>query len=253
MDSNEIVTHMARILKGVVSAEEKVSEIMVRLRLDPSKPFVFSPGRFVSLQFTPELVRPYSIANISGEGYLEFLIQIEKQGQASSYIENELKLGKQIKMRGPLGVSYLRKKHQGSTLIACAGAGLGPTLSILRGMINEGMRHPVELYIAANGEKDLCLKDTLGEIEKAYPDIRVIIALASESPSAKVSTENSDNFSFYVGSVIEAIAGSNHDLSEWNAYVFGAPTMTEATTFQLKRKGLPSDQLFVDAFYPNDA
>lgn len=66
-EPDEVVVHPARIVKGTVTAIEALTHDIRRLVIRPAKPIAFSPGQYVQLQFTPEHIRPYSMAGLSGD------------------------------------------------------------------------------------------------------------------------------------------------------------------------------------------
>src|SRR5436190_22646867 len=66
-EPDEVVVHPARIIKATVQAVETLTHDIKRVVLKPAKPLEFSPGQYAQLQFTPELVRPYSMAGLAGD------------------------------------------------------------------------------------------------------------------------------------------------------------------------------------------
>jgi ferredoxin-NAD(P)+ reductase (naphthalene dioxygenase ferredoxin-specific) len=71
-EPDEVVTHPARIVKAMVVAIEDMTHDIKRLRLRPATSLSFSPGQYATLQFTPEHVRPYSMAGLPDDPDLEF-------------------------------------------------------------------------------------------------------------------------------------------------------------------------------------
>ena len=58
-----------------------------------------------------------------------------RRARVTGYIANDLKVGDAVKVSGPLGSAYLRRKHEGPMLCVAGGTGLAPILSILRGAL----------------------------------------------------------------------------------------------------------------------
>lgn len=107
-EPDEIVTHPARIIKASVIAIEDMTHDIKRLRLHPAKPLEFSPGQYATLQFTPEHIRPYSMACLSEDEELEFHVRLVSGGRVTSYISGHLEVGDAVRVSGPLGTAYLR-------------------------------------------------------------------------------------------------------------------------------------------------
>jgi ferredoxin len=89
-EPDEIVVHPARILKTTVQSVEAVTHDIRRVVLRSPKPLEFSPGQYAQLQFTPEHMRPYSMAGLAGDGTLEFHVRVVPQGRVSGYIDQQL-------------------------------------------------------------------------------------------------------------------------------------------------------------------
>ena len=139
-EPDEIILHPARVLKATVTALDRLTHDVVRLRLRSAKPLEYSPGQYATLQFTPGHVRPYSMAGLPGDGELEFHSRLVKDGLVSGYVDRELKLGDAVRVSGPLGTSYLRRKHEGPMLCVAGGTGLAPVLAIVRGALGGLLR-----------------------------------------------------------------------------------------------------------------
>lgn len=146
-EPDEVVVHPARIIKASVEAIEDLTHDIKRLLLKPAKPIDFSPGQYVQLQFTPEHIRPYSMAGLSADGLYEFHVRLVPDGRVTGYVAHQLKVGDSVRISGPLGSAYLRRKHEGPMLCVAGGTGLAPILSILRGAVAEGMCNPTHLYV----------------------------------------------------------------------------------------------------------
>ena len=104
-EPDEVVVHPARIVKATVLAVESMTHDIRRVVLKPAKPIEFSPGQYAQLQFTPEHVRPYSMAGVAGDSTLEFHVRVVAGGRVSGYIAHELKPGDAVRVSRPLGTA----------------------------------------------------------------------------------------------------------------------------------------------------
>jgi ferredoxin-NAD(P)+ reductase (naphthalene dioxygenase ferredoxin-specific) len=239
-EPDEVVVHPARIVKATVAAIEDLTHDIKRLLLKPAKPLEFSPGQYAQLQFTPEHVRPYSMAGLCRDGELEFHVRLVPDGRVSGYIANQLKLGDAVRVSGPLGSAYLRRKHEGPMLCVAGGTGLSPILSILRGALAEGMRNPIHLYFGVRSPRDAYGLDWLRQLQRDHPALRVHV----------VASSGGDPATQRCGLVTEAIEQDLGELDGWRAYLCGSPPMVEAAMRVVRRKGMASAQVHADAFYP---
>ena len=238
-EPDEIVVHPARIVKATASAIEDMTHDIRRLVLKPAKPIEHSPGQYAQLQFTPEHVRPYSMAELCADGTLEFHVRLVPDGRVTGYIANQLKVGDAVRVSGPLGSAYLRKKHEGPMLCVAGGTGLAPILSILRGAVADGMRNPIHLYFGVRSPRDIYGLAWLEQLQNEHVHLQVHVVVASGADPRK----------HRAGLVTDAIEADLKDLAGWRAYLCGSPPMVEAATRLTKRLGLPPERIHADAFY----
>ncbi len=236
---DEVVVHPAKILKGTVIGLEDLTHDIKRIRVGIPKPLEFSPGQYATLQFTPRHVRPYSMAVAQGADELEFHVRLVPDGRVTSYVASELKLGDVIRVSGPLGTAYLRRKFDGPVVCIAGGTGLAPILSILRGMVNAGMRNPVHVYFGVRTHADVYGLAWLRELQSRHAAMQVHVVVASAS----------DGNGFRGGVVTKAVAGDWEQLRGWRAYVAGAPVMVDAASILLRQKGIDPEHIHADAFH----
>jgi ferredoxin-NAD(P)+ reductase (naphthalene dioxygenase ferredoxin-specific) len=242
-EPDDIITHPARILKATVSAVEQLTHDVRRLRLRPAKPLEFSPGQYATLQFTPDHIRPYSMAGLAGDGELEFHVRVVKDGLVSGYVDRQLQVGDTVRVSGPLGTSYLRRKHAGPMLCIAGGTGLAPVLSIVRGALESGMRNEIHLYFGVRAARDVYGIDMLARLAADYPNLHVHVVLSEGAGSSSMRR----------GLVTDAVAQDWSALAGWRAYVCGAPPMVEAATLMLVQRGIAAEHVYADAFYAKAA
>ncbi len=238
-EPDEVVTHPARIIKASVLAIEPMTHDIRRLRLKLAKPLDFSPGQYATLQFGAGLVRPYSMANASGGDELEFHVRLVPDGRVTAYIENQLAPGDAVRVSGPLGTAYLRRKHQGPMLCVAGGTGLAPVLSIVRGALAQGMRQPIHLYFGVRTQRDIYGLEWLEQLQRQHANLHVHVV---------VSTGNADP-RLRSGLLTDAFNSDWASLDGWRAYLCGAPPMVEAAAILARRKGVLAEHVYADAFY----
>jgi ferredoxin-NAD(P)+ reductase (naphthalene dioxygenase ferredoxin-specific) len=238
-EPDEVVVHPARIVKAGVVAIEDITHDIKRLRLRPSKPLEFSPGQYAHLEFTPGHIRPYSMAGLSTDGELEFHVRLVPDGRVTGYIASTLKVGDSVRVSGPLGSAYLRRKHKGPMLCVAGGTGLAPILSIVRGAQAAGMDNPIHLYFGVRSARDVYGAAWLTELQRNNPKLRVQVVVATGAADRAHRS----------GVITDAIEQDWPSLEGWRAYLCGAPPMVEATSVLVKRAGIVPEQIYADAFY----
>lgn len=238
---DEVVVHPARIIKGTVTAIEQATHDIRRVRVKLAKPLEFSPGQYATLQFTPEHIRPYSMAGLPGDDEMEFQIRLVPGGRVTQYVFEQLQVGAAIRVSGPLGTAFLRRKHTGPMLCVGGGTGLAPVLSIVRGALEGGMDNPIHLYFGVRSQQDLYDADRLQQLASCHPQLRlqVVIASGPVGPGQRA------------GLLTDAIEQDLPSLQGWRAYLCGAPAMVEALELLVRRLGLEAGHIHADAFYPS--
>lgn len=238
-EPDEVVTHPAKILKAKVAAIEDLAHDIKGIRLKTAKPLEFSPGQYATLQFTPEHIRPYSMAGLAEDDTLEFHVRVVPEGKVSGYVANELKVGDAVRVSGPLGTAYLRVKHQGPILCVAGGTGLAPVLSIVRGALARGMTNPIHVYFGVRSPVDIYKADELESLARAHSNLKVHVVVSAGGAGTQ----------WRQGLVTDAVDQDWQQFEGCRAYVCGAPPMVEAATLMFTRKGLSLDHIYADAFY----
>ncbi|MGO4813098.1 2Fe-2S iron-sulfur cluster-binding protein [Cupriavidus sp. 2MCAB6] len=236
---DEVVVHPAKILKGTVTGLDDLTHDIKRVRVGIPKPLDFSPGQYATLQFTPRHIRPYSMAVAHGADELEFHIRLVPDGRVTSYVASELKVGDAIRVSGPLGTAYLRRKCDGPVVCIAGGTGLAPILSILRGMLDAGMRNPVHVYFGVRTQADVYGLEWLRELQARHAALHVHVVVAAAG----------DGDGFRGGVVTKAVADDWAHMGGWRAYLAGAPVMVDAASILLRQRGIDPEHIHADAFH----
>ena len=238
-EPDETITHPAKILKAKVSEMELLTHDIMRLRLKSAKKMDFTAGQYVNLQFSPDHIRPYSLAGLSDDESMEFHVRLIPKGRVTSYIKNKLKIGDAVRVTGPMGTCYLRRQHQGPILCIAGGTGLAPILSIVRGAVSHGMRNPIHVYFGALTPKDTYGQEVFHELKASYPNIHFETVVMS----------NADQTNYRSGLVTDAVLEDFKNFAGWRTYLAGSPLMVEAAKMSLKMAGHDSEKIYADAFY----
>jgi ferredoxin-NAD(P)+ reductase (naphthalene dioxygenase ferredoxin-specific) len=120
--TDEVVTHPARIIKATVTAINTLNHDIRCHRLTPAKRWNFRPGSTRPAVYA----RPYPPlfdCQCAGDRELKFHVCLVPCGRVTGYFEDQLKVGDQVRVSGPLGAAYLRAKHTGP--FSCVGGGSG--------------------------------------------------------------------------------------------------------------------------------
>lgn len=238
-EPDEVVTHPARIIKATVVSVDDATHDIKRIVMKPAKPLEFSPGQYATLQFTRDHIRPYSMAGLHTDEHLEFHVRLVPEGRVSGYIAETLKPGDSVRVTGPLGTAYLRRKHEGPILCIAGGTGLAPVLSIIRGALEGGMTNPVHVYFGVRSKDDVYGLEALQALQARFPnlEVHVVVTVGEAAPGQRS------------GLVTDAVEADWPSLDGFRVYLCGSPPMVDAATLLVTRKGVPADHVYADAFY----
>jgi CDP-4-dehydro-6-deoxyglucose reductase len=109
--------------------------------------FNFKPGQFVTLDLpihekTNKRWRSYSIASApDGSNIIELVIVLLEGGLGTTYLFNEIKVGSNITLRGPVGVFTLPETLDKDLYLICTGTGIAPFRSMVNWIHQQKMAH----------------------------------------------------------------------------------------------------------------
>lgn len=195
--------------------------------------FDFEPGQFVWLNTDAAGAlkdHPFSIASSRAMlPRLSFLIR--GLGDYTSRLD-QLKAGQQVYVDGPHGsISLADARRASAILLIAGGAGIGPMLSMVRGLAEQGDARPVRL-IYGNGQLDqMVLQDEIAALEAQMPDFRQQLVCTEQCERAGVHQGLIDQF------IIERTMGTEAPVS-WVVYLCGPEPMIAAARRRLKDIGV---------------
>lgn len=210
-----------------VSQCDWLSPSVLRLRLEPERPFRYRAGQHVVLWTASGVARPYSLASVPGEDpALEFHIDCGKPG-AFVDVARTLAPGDVIRLGELRGgaLHYDPDWQERPLWLFAAGTGLGPLWGILREALNAGHQGPIRVMHVAR------------EHYLAEP----LQALATEHAQLQVERVDAEQAQ-------TALAGVRLTSRQTVALVCGSPASVEQFSKRLFIAGLPRGQLLADVF-----
>lgn len=217
-----------------LTAVEQVSssDWEVTLKADDNSDFDFEPGQFV--WFNTETSggvkeHPFSIASSrSSLPNVSFLIR--NLGDYTSKL-GELKVGQNVFVDGPYGSINLSdtKKSKGVLLIA-GGAGIGPMLSLVRGLADNNEERPVRLIYGNNRADQMVLQDDINAMEADMANFKQQLVCVEGCEGAYTGVVDQ--------AIIEKVMG-DIDHRDWTVYLCGPKPMIAAVNKSLKKLKVP--------------
>jgi ferredoxin-NADP reductase len=144
-------------------------------------------GQHVDVRLTAEggyqAQRSYSIASAPEDTSLVLTVERLEDGEVSPYLVDELRIGDELELRGPVGGYFVWESSLGGPLLLVAGGtGIVPFRSMLRHRSAIGSTVPVSLLYSARSLAGLIYRDEIMRIA-AQDGIDVSVTLTREQPA----------------------------------------------------------------------
>jgi ferredoxin-NADP reductase len=146
-----------------------------------------TPGQHVDVRLTAEdgyrAQRSYSVASAPAEGRLALTVERLDDGEVSPYLVDDLQVGDQIELRGPIGGHFVWEASLGGPLLlAAGGSGVVPLMSMLRHRAAVGSSTPALLLYSARTFEDIIYRGELKSLSSAGDGFEFVQTLTRSQP-----------------------------------------------------------------------
>jgi CDP-4-dehydro-6-deoxyglucose reductase, E3 len=227
---------------ATVTALDRLTHDVLRVRVACDAPFDFRPGQYVTLIRDSGLARSYSIASLPEEGEVELHVRRVPNGRMSGWLYEEASAGTQVHLQGPSGECfYVLGREDQPMLLIGTGTGLAPLYGIVRDALRSGHRGPIHLIHGAVRPTGLYLCEELAAMATAHANLAYTPSvLEADAPGT-----------FEVGSIDRIVAGRFPKLDGWRGFVCGDPAMVQVLKKKLFLSGIATRDIYADAFLPS--
>ncbi|MEI8230025.1 MAG: FAD-binding oxidoreductase [Candidatus Peregrinibacteria bacterium] len=222
----------------------EIARDVIEFTLTKPEGFTFKAGQFVMFQVPlkdkPEDLqgRAYSIASSPDESELLFLIKLKEGGRASRWVRDDLHVGSEVTMQGPLG-NFILKEGDHDLLFIGTSTGVVPFRSQILSALSKGEARRIDLVYGVRSEEDVFWQEEFTKIAKQHPDFHAHIALSQPSPS----------WAGLTGRVQIVTPSAVPDVAGRSVYVCGNPAMVEEVkTAALGPWGVAKERLHVEGY-----
>jgi NAD(P)H-flavin reductase len=225
-----------------IGAVDQLNAPLWRLQLELATPIRFYPGQYIEVEAPgqPGNRRCYSIAcSPANPDCIDLVVKRIAGGAFSDQIDR-LVCGFELAIRGPYGVSYLRKGNR-AVLLVGTGSGIAPLLSILRYCASEARDRSLQFYYGARRQSDLIFLDEIRQFHAQIPRLSFEPTLSAPVAGAE--------WPGAVGRVTQVMQREILDASPYDAYICGQPEMCESVSTLLLAKRVPENRIFRDDFF----
>jgi ferredoxin-NADP reductase len=146
------------------------------------------PGQHVDIRLTAEdgyqAQRSYSISSPPEEELLSLTVEKVDNGEVSPYLVDDLRVGDQFEVRGPIGRYFVWTVAMGGPLwLIAGGSGIAPLRAMLRHRARRKARIPALLLYSSRSLEDVIYREELDAMASHDPDLRVVNTLTRKQPA----------------------------------------------------------------------
>jgi CDP-4-dehydro-6-deoxyglucose reductase len=252
----------ARLIAGVAEVEIKTlpcriarltplapDVMQVMLRLPTVERLRFHAGQYLDVLLEGGRRRSFSIASpphdselielhvrrVSGGGFSERLFGGAPAGPDAAVMA----VGSLLRIEGPIG-QFSYRDGTGPILMIAGGTGFAPLKSMLRHILETGIRRNISLYWGARHAADVYEEARVLEWLRRFPQLKFSAVLSEATAVEAAHTRG--------GWVHAAVLADHPDLAGFEVYAAGPPAMIEAIRASFPRHALPPERLYFDSF-----
>ena len=205
-------------------------------------------GQHVDVRLTAEdgyqAQRSYSIASGPEEARLAITVELLPDGEVSSYLLGELRLGDQLELRGPIGGYFVWEARMGGPLLLVAGgSGIVPLMSMLRHREASGASVGARLVYSSRSWEDVIYRDELERLSAGANGLQVFHTLTRSQPPGWTGYARRVD-----GAMLSEIAWPAS--SAPTAFVCGPTPFVESVASALVLLGYPATSVKTERFGP---
>jgi CDP-4-dehydro-6-deoxyglucose reductase len=222
-----------------VSAVDRISHSVIRLRLEPERAYSYRPGQFLTLTAPGGVSRNYSIASHPEvDAFIELHVRVIPGGRMSGMIAEKLVPGDRLHVSNPTGTCFYDSADQDRPMVlAGTGTGLAPLWGIVRDAIEQRHRGPIRLYHGAPDRTGLYLVEELEALARRYKSFAYRpCVLNEEHPHAT--------------HLAAAVLGAETDPASTDFFLCGDADLVGSLKRDLFLKGAKLQRLRTDIFLP---
>lgn len=205
----------------------------------------YRAGQYADISFPGiEKPRSYSFAKApenEKDKELTFFVRKVPNGELTSWLFAEDRMGCRVTISGPYGSFWLRD-GDGPIICIAGGSGMSSIMALLEHAHNNGCQRDIIYLFGARTQQDLYCLDELKELEKSNLGGRLrFLPVLSEEPE-------DSNWEGLRGMVTDQVPVQALDWFNTQAYLCGPPPMIDAAIAILKRQGVKEENVHFDKF-----
>ena len=224
----------------VIKTKQETPDVK-SIKLGLEKKFDYKPGQYVMLELDiddPENsnTRPLSIASSPTEDFILLSTKISQSLFKQRF--NNLKIGDNVKIKGPMGVFILREDAK-EIIFLGGGIGITPFRDIIKYATDKRLNIKLTLLYSNRTPADIVYQDEWPIFEKQNLNLKIVNTV----------TDNTTGWNGRTGRINEQmIREFCNDINNALFYICGPPGMVEGLSQLLKTMNVPQQNVKIEKF-----
>jgi ferredoxin-NADP reductase len=188
--------------------------------------------------------RSYSIASSSQAGQLDLTVQRVEDGEVSPYLVDDMRIGDQLELRGPIGGWFAwRPDEPEALLLVAGGSGVAPLMAMIRERDQHAVDIPFRLIYSVRTPQDVFYADELAARARAGSDLSVSLIYTRAAPP----DANRPVGRLQAMDLVDTTWSKDRPI---RSYVCGPTNFVEAAATLLENAGQRPDTIRTERFGP---
>jgi ferredoxin-NADP reductase len=206
-------------------------------------------GQHVDIRLTAadgyQAQRSYSIASPPEAEFVELTVETIEDGEVSSYLTGEARIGDKFELRGPIGGYFVwTAAKPGPLVLIAGGSGVAPLMAMLRYRAKVGHPAPATLVYSSRGFADIIYRDELDRLVREDATLQVHHTLTRTQPADWTGYRRRIDAAMLTEIGLPALAAAN-------IYICGPTGMVEGAAQALIGLGIGARQIRTERFGPS--
>jgi ferredoxin-NADP reductase/predicted pyridoxine 5'-phosphate oxidase superfamily flavin-nucleotide-binding protein len=172
-------TLLTREVKVVAVNRETPAAVTLTVADLKGDQFEFKPGQFFTLFMNingKQVIRSYSASNAPGTNQLSMTVKRVADGVCSNYVNQYLKPGDNLALRGPSGTFYVVPDPAASRafVLIASGSGITPMMSIAQTVLATEAKSTITVLYGNRRWEDVIFAQAWADLCDTYPDRLVV-------------------------------------------------------------------------------
>jgi hypothetical protein len=213
----------------------------------------FKAGQFLTIRLSLQenyIIRNYTLSSTPNDTFYRISVKREQSGQVSNYFHDSLQVGSIIEAKAPSGEFFIDAAETRPPILFAGGVGITPMVSMAQHVFTQGFRtrkiRPITIFHAAHTTKQRAFYKKFRDLEQqAGGAVRYYSFISKPEEHEKHGIDFNGIGHITVDSIRDALS-----LDDYDAYLCGPPSFTQAIYEQLISLGVADTRIFAEAFGP---